>query len=284
MFDDFFKIYDLFKNRGVDDPLFETLRLIDLLSKGAIRKTKLPSTGDEKLDLEHIAKKRKEGMPLEYIIGTATFMGYAFHCTPAALIPMEETELLVNVAVDLVKKMQEHQSDLTIVDMGTGCGSIAVSLAMNMDNIKVLASDISSEAVEIAKKNVDKFNLQDRVSLYCGDLFVPIQNNGYKGNVDMVVCNPPYIPTGSLANLSREITDYEPMVALDAGPYGINIYRRLISDSLETLKFNGILVFEIGERQEQLVTKLFEKNGCYRDIEYFKRDDKIRVIAAVRDK
>jgi release factor glutamine methyltransferase len=107
---------------------------------------------------------------------------------------------------------------------------------------------------------------------------------GYESEIDLVVCNPPYIPTGSLANLSPEIIDHEPLVALDAGPYGIDIIRRLIADSLSILKPAGILVFEIGEGQEKLAARLLRKNGGYTDVRYHKDGDgTIRVISAKKE-
>jgi release factor glutamine methyltransferase len=189
---------------------------------------------------------------------------------------------LVKVALSFVEKKQKFQRDLTIIDMGTGCGNIAVSLAMNAENVKILASDISPAAVELAQVNVDKFKLQQRISLFCGDLFSPFHGSGYEGKIDMVVCNPPYIPTTSLSKLPSEIIDYEPTVALDAGAYGIGFFRRLISDSVTLLKPGGILVFEIGAGQEKLVTRLIQRSKTYGDIGFFDDGEQIRVISTTK--
>jgi len=280
MFDNFFESYNAFQDHGAENPLLETLRLFDLLSAGALRKMDLSSLSGQNIDVAELAQKRKEGMPLEYIIGMATFMGLTLSCSPDTLIPREETELLVRVALDFIKKQQETENDLTLIDMGTGCGNIAVALAMNSDNTKILATDVSPGAVEIARKNVNAFELQERVSLFCGDLFSPFHGLGYEEKIDLIVCNPPYIPTGSLRKLSPEIIDYEPTVALDAGSYGIDFYRRLISGSLSILKPKGILVFEIGIGQEKLVAKLFERKKGYEDIGYFDDGTHVRVMSA----
>jgi release factor glutamine methyltransferase len=282
MYDDFLQTYKFFREHGVEDPLLDTLHLFDLLSRGALRKADLSLLAKEKIELTDLVKKRKEGMPLEYIIGSAYFMGLMFYCSPGALIPREETELLVKVTLEIIRKMQEFENALAIIEVGTGCGNIAVSLAMKSENTKIFASDISPEAIEVAKKNVNKFNLQERVSLFCGDLFSPFHGSGYEGKIDLVVCNPPYIPTGSLGKLSSEIIEYEPKVALDAGSYGIDFFRRLINDSLSILKPEGILVFEIGEGQEKLVARLFKKNGDYKDIGCFDDGEHIRVISAIK--
>jgi release factor glutamine methyltransferase len=282
MFNHFIQAYNVFNESGVDNPLLETLRLFDLLSGNALRKMDLYPLTEKKIDLADLAQKRKEGMPLEYIIKMATFMGLAFYCSSGALIPREETELLAKVTIDLIKERQGIENNLIIVDVGTGCGNIAVSLAMNSEHTKILAVDISQSAIEIAQKNVNKFNLQQRISLFCGDLFSPINDLGYEEKIDVIVCNPPYIPTGSLSKLAPEIIDHEPKVALDAGPFGINFYRRLINDSLSILKPNGILVFEIGVGQEKLVARLLEKKEGYKNIVFFDDGLNVRVIKAVK--
>jgi len=281
MFEDFLQAHNVFQKHGTANPLLDTVRLFDILSNGALRKIDLSLLKQENMDLHHLAEKRKEGMPIEYGIGMATFMGLIFYCSPDTLIPREETELLVEVALDFIKKKLEFEDDLTVIDMGTGCGSIAVSLAMHSDNTtKILAADISASAIEVAQKNVNKFNLQERVSLFCGDLFSPFHGLGYEEKIDLVTCNPPYIPTASLLKLSQEIIDHEPKVALDAGAFGIAIYRRLISDSLSILRPKGILVFEIGVGQEKLVTRLIERNNSYENIRYFDDGTHIRVVSA----
>jgi release factor glutamine methyltransferase len=282
MFNHFIQAYNVFNESGVENPLLETLRLFDLLSGNALRKMDLYPLTEKKIDLADLAQKRKEGMPLEYIIKMATFMGLAFYCSSGALIPREETELLAKVTIDLIKERQGIENNLIIVDVGTGCGNIAVSLAMNSEHTKILAVDISQSAIEIAQKNVNKFNLQQRISLFCGDLFSPINDLGYEEKIDVIVCNPPYIPTGSLSKLAPEIIDHEPKVALDAGPFGINFYRRLINDSLSILKPNGILVFEIGVGQEKLVARLLEKKEGYKNIVFFDDGLNVRVIKAVK--
>lgn len=282
MFRNFVKSHDIFEKSEVDNPLLESLRLFDLLSEGVLRKAGLLADGQGGIDLNRIAQKRKEGIPLEYILGKAAFMGRLFHCSSATIIPMDWTETLVLTALDFIEKKQKSIDNLTMIEMGTGCGNIAVTLALNSKNTKILASDLSADAVEIAQKNVNKFNLKSRVSLFCGDLFEPFQNMEYKGNVDLVVCNPPYFPTGSLNKLSSEIINYEPVLALDAGPYGMNFFRRLIAGSLDVLKPGGVLVFEIGEGQEKLVSRLFEKNKDYKNIRHFNDARIVRVISAVK--
>ncbi len=283
MFDDFVESYEVFRECGVENPLHETLRLFDILTNGALRKTDLSLLTHKKIDVHQVAKKRKDGIPLEYIMETAVFMGMAFYCSPDTLIPRDETELLARVAMDFIDKKQESKRGLTIIDVGTGCGNIAISLAVYSDDTKILASDISPAAVEVARSNVNRFKLQDRISLFCGDALAPFEGAEYEGQIDLVVCNPPYIPTGSLDKLAPEIIDHEPKVALDAGSYGIDFFRKLIRDSVRFLKPGGILVFEIGEGQEKLVTRLFKKTEGYRDIGYYDDGKHVRVMSAVKE-
>ena len=189
----------------------------------------------------------------------------------------------MEVTLGVIERRQRRERNQTVLEMGTGCGNVAVSLALRTDGTRILASDISPEAVEIAQKNVDEHCLSNKVMLYCGDLFSPFHGSEYEGAVDIVVCNPPYIPTGSLGKLPPEIMDHEPSIALDGGPYGLDFYRRLIADSVCVLKLGGVLVFEIGLGQERLVARILERNGHYRDTQCHRDGDgKTRVISAVR--
>ncbi|MDY0167640.1 MAG: peptide chain release factor N(5)-glutamine methyltransferase [Thermoguttaceae bacterium] len=281
MFDGFQQAFEAFRKAGIEDPLSETLRLFDVLSGGALRMAHANALTQE--ELEALVAKRREGVPLEYILGKAVFMGLQLDCSPGALIPRAETELLARTTLDLIQARQTDQSRLTAVDMGTGSGNIAVALAVHTQDVDVLACDVSPEAVDLARRQVAKFKLQDRISLFCGDLYEPLLAAGYQGQVDLVVCNPPYLPTSTLAQLAREIVEHEPVVALDAGPYGINIFRRLIAGAAEVLKPDGVLVFEIGAGQEKLVARLLEGCGAYPQIAYHHdAAGQVRVVSAAR--
>jgi release factor glutamine methyltransferase len=289
MFEGFEHAFRAFEQAGVEDPLLETLRLLDVLSAGAIRKA--AAAGLSQAELQSLAATRKEGVPLEYILGKAVFMDLQLDCAPGALIPREETELLVRTALHLIAARQaaagsepvglDAASRLTVLDMGTGSGNIAVALAMHAPDVCVLASDVSEDAVAIACRQVAKFHLEDRVTVFHGDLYEPLLAAGWQGKVDIIACNPPYLPTSTLAKLAKEIADHEPRVAFDAGPYGINVFRRLITGAVDLLTPDGILVFEIGAGQEKLVTRLLEGSGQYANIEHH-RDaaGQVRVISA----
>ena len=286
MFEGFEHAFHAFEQAGVEDPLQETLRLFDVLSAGAIRKA--AAAGLSLAELQSLVAKRKEGVPLEYILGKAVFMGLQLDCAPGALIPREETELLARTALSLIEARQAAQPNapeprLTVLDMGTGSGNIAVALAMHSPDIRVLANDVSQDAVAIARRQVAKFHLEDRVTIFCGDLYQPLLTAGWRGKVDIIACNPPYLPTSTLAKLAKEIADHEPHVAFDAGPYGINVFRRLITGAVDLLKPDGILVFEIGAGQEKLVARLLEGAGQYANIEHhYDAAGQVRVVSARR--
>jgi release factor glutamine methyltransferase len=229
-----------------------------------------------------MASTEQQGMPLAYIVGKTNFMGRTFSCTPDTFLPTEETKLLIDATLAYILKRESEQNKLILIDIGTGCGNLSITLALNSKHTKILATDINPATVEVAKKNVHAFNLQGRISLFSGDLFSPIKGLEYEGNIDVVMCNPPYIPTGSLHKLPPEVRDYEPRIAFDGGPYGIDFYRRLISESLLVLKPGGILLFEIGERQEKLINRLLTKNNGYTDIECYMADGKVRAMSATK--
>jgi len=282
MFDDFTSSYETLEKSGIENPLFETLRYFDLLSGGAIRNAGRGDRARPHIEMTALIQQRKEGVPWEYILGEAHFMGKLFVCTKDTLIPTDETWVLVKAALNWIHEQEARGEGPLVIELGTGCGNIACSLAMNTQSARILASDVSADAVNVAKLNVSRYSLANRVSLFCGDLFAPFHELGYDGSVDCVVCNPPYIPTGSLEKLDREIVENEPRVALDGGPYGIDIFRRLIADSLTMLKPEGKLFFEIGERQDKLATRLLEKNAGYKEIEYFTYEGNIRALRAVK--
>jgi len=217
MYDHFLHMYSLFRENGFEEPLVETLHLFDLLSGGAIRQIDQSLRVSRQVDIHEVVQKRLSGMPQEYILGKAAFMGLDLVCSPDTLIPRSETELLAQKALEFINEIDNLKSSVTVADVGTGCGNLAIALALHSDVSQIIACDISAEAVRIADINVRKYGLQNRVKLFQGDLFAPCAYDGYENKLDIIVCNPPYIPSASLNKLSSEIIDYEPVVALDAG-------------------------------------------------------------------
>jgi len=256
---------------------------LDIVSNGSVREANRQCEGLAGVDLTALVAQRGEGIPLEYVLGRATFNGLGLYCTPAALIPRAETELLVHTILEVIREKQSRSNTLKIVDMGTGSGNIAVALAAHTDNTFVVASDVSDEAVALARRNAAMHGLEERIRFFCGDLFEPLRDLGYEGNIDIVVCNPPYIPSSSLAKMEAEIVDHEPVVALDAGAYGIDIFRRLSRDALVFLRPGGVLAFEIGMGQEKIAARLLANAGGYEDIlTVADISGNVRVMVAIR--
>ncbi len=196
---------------------------------------------------------RSKKVPVQYIVGHQEFMSLDFVVGKGVLIPRPETEHLVETVINFIKE-KEMESPL-IVDIGTGSGAIAVSLAHYISNARVVGVDISPEALEIAKKNVEKHLLIDRVTFLNGSFLKPIINAGLKPQV--VVSNPPYIRRNDLEKLQAEVK-MEPKLALDGGIDGLDAYRQIIAQSVEIDP--DILAFEVGFDQARDVAEMLEKN------------------------
>lgn len=194
------------------------------------------------------AKRRKKGAPLQYVLGSACFYGIDFKVDGRVLIPRFDTELLVEKALSIIKEIPQAN----VLDLCTGSGAIAISIAKN-NHCNITATDISNEALDLAKHNAE--NNHAEVEFLYGDLFKPL-----KGRVfDVIISNPPYIPTADIQKLDSEVKEYEPIIALDGGSDGLDFYKDIISQSNNYLKENGYLILEIGIGQSEEVKKLMLK-------------------------
>jgi release factor glutamine methyltransferase len=195
-----------------------------------------------------LIKKRVEGCPVAYLTGQREFYQLPFAVTPAVLIPRPETETLVMEGLRLLKGKPAAR----VVDVGTGSGCVALSIAHQQPAASVTAIDLSAEALKVARGNANKHGLGERVRFLEGDLFAPVAGETF----DLIVSNPPYIATAEIETLARDVRDFEPRAALDGGPDGLDVYRRLIQDSPQHLKPGGSLLLEIGATQEAPVREL----------------------------
>ncbi len=200
-------------------------------------------TSSDQAELERLAGQRAAGHPLPYIVGHTEFWGLEFEASPEVLIPRPETEVLVDLAV-------ERQPG-TVVDVGTGSGCIAVAVAVGLPEVQVTGVDTSSAALAVARRNAERHRVGGRVLLVNGDTLSP-----RPGPVDLIVSNPPYVATGERSALPFSVREYEPWSALDGGPDGLDIVRRLLAQAPAVLKPGGALLVEIGSGQGEAASAL----------------------------
>ncbi len=203
-----------------------------------------PLSGEERDVLRGSIKRRAEGEPLQYITGEVGFRHVSLTVRPGVLIPRPETEVLVSEVIHHFKENAAPKS--RIVDLCTGSGCIACSLAHELENVSVYATDISDEALLLAGENIAKLGLQDRVETFAGDLGEAVPDEAF-GMLDAVCANPPYIPTALLHDLSREVVAFEPLEALNGGDDGLDLFRRIVPWAYEALKPGGLLAVELHE-------------------------------------
>ncbi len=205
-------------------------------------------------------EKLANGVPLQHITHTQEFMKMDFFVNENVLIPRPDTEILVEEVIEIAKKMEKPK----ILDLCTGSGAIAISIAKNVPSAEVWAIDISEKALEVAKKNAN--NLQAKVKFKKSNLF----NNINKTKFDIIVSNPPYIKKADIKLLSNEVQK-EPEIALDGGYDGLDFYRKIASQAIDYLKFGSYLCFEIGFDQQEDVTEII-KNTKHFNNTYCKKD------------
>jgi release factor glutamine methyltransferase len=201
-------------------------------------------TSQQEADFWHRIERRVKGIPSAYITGVREFYGLEFYVDDNVLIPRPETELLVEKAIEIARKY----SSPVIADIGTGCGNIAISLAVNLPYASIFATDISQKALETACRNCERHNVQKRVRLYVGDLLEHL-----KEPVDIIVANLPYVRTGDLPTVNTN--GYEPRLALDGGEDGLDVIRQLCVQVKGKLKLGGSLLLEIGIGQKDILMK-----------------------------
>ncbi|MBF0542705.1 MAG: peptide chain release factor N(5)-glutamine methyltransferase [Nitrospirae bacterium] len=207
--------------------------------------------------IEHFAKRRAAREPLQYILGQVEFLGLTIKVGRGVLIPRPETELVTLHAINLIKKHSFNK----IIDLCTGSGCIALSIAREFPNISITGTDISDAALKFAKENVDLNNITN-VSLIKSPLFDQLKNKTF----DLIISNPPYIKTPVIETLQPEIRLYEPLEALDGGVDGLDLYRKILNQAPEYLNLDGMIVFEIGDDQGDDI-KIIAKDAGFINIE-----------------
>lgn len=211
--------------------------------------------GDDLLAQYHtLIARRASGEPLQYITGHQEFFGLEFEVTPDVLIPRPETEILVEETIRLVH--QNNFAEPVIVDVGTGSGCIAVTLARELSTARVIACDISSAALNVARRNAAKHKLEDRMQFIESDLLSAFPETNF---ADFILSNPPYVAANELPGLQREVRDWEPHIALSDFADGLSFYRRLLEEAPAGLKSEGYLICEMGYTQSETVMEMVNR-------------------------
>jgi len=213
--------------------------------------------------------------PLAYVIGYKEFHGLDIIVTSWVLVPRPETEILVDECIQRLNGLPNPR----IADIGAGSGAISVAIASSLPRAEVYATEISTKAMQVAEANVEKHFLAGRVKLLQGDMLEPLVGLGIK--FDAIVSNPPYIPSADIESLQPEIRDYEPRLALDGGPDGLDAYRRILPESRGLLNDAGFVAVEMGIGEAEAVKAIAIASG-YREVEIIRDLAKIERVLVAR--
>lgn len=274
---------------GIEQAGLETGWLLE----HALRRTPLDLRTNESQQVEgeglrraqDLLERRANREPLQYLLGTQEFCGVEFEVEPSVLIPRPETELLVDAAVRYAGMQSAAGRRPVIVDVGTGSGCIAVSLARRMPLAVLYATDRSAEALRVARRNAERHGVAGQVTFLEGDLLQPLRACGVSGRADLVISNPPYIAEREWEALQPEVRIFEPRIALAGGEDGLTVYRRLVQEAAGLLRTTGWLILEVGQGQAESVRALIEATGRYGTVDV--RPDQAgidRVMCAQRKK
>lgn len=232
---------------------------------------------DQAAEFEELIERRINGEPLQYITGEQDFMGLTFHVDERVLIPRLDTEILAEKAIKYINgELTKHENSFRVLDLCSGSGAIGLSIAALAGSDKsvsligdesgiamhtaaaklnVVLADISADALDVSRQNAEALGVSDKVSFVKSDLFENVQ-----GNYDLVVSNPPYVRSDVIPTLEEEVRGHEPMLALDGGDDGLDIYRRIADEAPDHLKSGGCLMMEIGFDQAEDIISLFESS------------------------
>jgi release factor glutamine methyltransferase len=291
------KSTEFLAKKGVESPRLQTELLLAHLLKLPRMKLYLnferALTPAETDDLREFIKRRGQREPLQHIIGSTSFCGFEIAVNRAALVPRPETELLAELGWEFLssrgresahsseqKDQRRLMSAATVLDFGTGTGCIAIALAAKCPSAKVVATDISPDALVLAKQNAGRHNAAERIEFLQSDGFAAFQSEGRvtrvpnseietkirdscnsslrKMDFDLIISNPPYIPSAEIATLQPEVRDFDPRGALDGGADGLDFYRKLAMESKPFLKPDGKIMLEFGDGQADAIRKIFE--------------------------
>ncbi len=247
-----------FSAKNLENPRLQAeLLLADVLGVGRLdlylRFDQVLTAGQVEAFRQHV-RQRLRGMPVQYITGKAGFRHLVLAVDSSVLIPRPETEVLVEVALECLRPLTAPRA----LDLGCGSGAIALALALEHPGARVVAADVSPQAVALARSNARQHGLEGRVEFLCGDLLAPLRP---ARQFSAIACNPPYVCRGAIAGLAPEVREHEPRLALDGGEDGLDYYRRLAGQAAGFLAPGGLLILEAGDGQAEAVAGLLRAAG-----------------------
>jgi release factor glutamine methyltransferase len=236
-------------------------------------------SAQEAVSVRRSVARRVGREPLQYILGMQEFCGLEFEVNSSVLIPRPETELIPQA---VVRRLPGDRAPV-VVDVGTGSGCLAVALARTVPHGRVLATDLSSKALEVAKRNAERHGVASAITWLQGDLLTPLAGMDLERRISVIVSNPPYITEGDWPTLQPEVRLHEPRTALVAGPCGTELHERLVEQAVPFLRPGGFLIMELGQGQSRVLVDLVKSHHAYRAIETISDDAGIeRVLIAER--
>jgi release factor glutamine methyltransferase len=254
----------LFKQKGIDSPRLDAELIVgDVLGldRVALYLQHDRPLGESEVDrIRELVRRRARREPLAYVLGHREFWSLDLVVRPGVLVPRPDTETLVEAALALVPEGERFY----VADVGTGSGAVALAIAKERPEVRVFATDLSDEALRVAKENATRLDLADRVAVLKGAFLDPIPTDR---PIDLVVSNPPYVPSADIAALMPDVRDHEPRLALDGGPDGLDVIRALITAA--SARARRAVALEVGQGQAPAVADLLSNAG-FRDVAMYK--------------
>jgi release factor glutamine methyltransferase len=248
------KSADFLGKKNVESPRLQTELLLAHLLKMPRMKLYLNFerllTPTETDALRELVKRRGQREPLQHIVGSTSFCGYEIAVNRHALVPRPETEILAEEGWKFL-----GEKETSALDFGTGTGCIAIALAAKCPSAKIVATDVSTDALALAKENTARNKVAERIEFLQGDGFTALPDGA---KFDLIISNPPYIPSSEIKTLQPEVRDFDPYAALDGGADGLDFYRKLAAEAKPFLKPNGKIMLEFGDGQADAIKSIFE--------------------------
>jgi len=266
---------DYLREQGIENPRLNAELLLassmQISREGLYICLQDPLMEDKRERLEGLVLRRGSGEPLQYILGHQEFWSIKLKVDPRVLIPRPETEHLVEEALSILTNISSKKIP-TVLELGTGSGAIAIALAREVEKISMVATDLSEEALRVAKENSKEAGVAPKIQFVRGDLLHPFCRREI---FDLILSNPPYLSVADLRGLAREVKDHEPMIAIDGGEDGLDVYRKLIDQVPSYLKREGWLLLEVGSSQAGHVSEMIEAEG------FFQKPQRVKDLSGI---